>query len=96
MRESSGWLDPPGLRGLQRSARAIDQVGNGRMEVQTRVGNVERRRQAMFDIEAVGIDAERAQLDHQTQPERSDEAHRRTWREPAGAKIQRTAKTGVK
>src|SRR5271166_745088 len=43
------------------------------MEVQTRVGNVERRRQAMLDVEAVWIDAERAQLDHQTQPERSDD-----------------------
>src|SRR5271157_6433194 len=43
------------------------------MEVKTGGGNVERRGQALFDVEPVWIDAKRVELDHQAQSQRGDD-----------------------
>ena len=56
---------------LDNLPRSIDQVGDGGVEVEFRLGHVKPRRQPAFDIETRGLDAQGAKLYHEAHQEQS-------------------------
>ncbi len=56
---------------LENLPRPIDQVGDGGVEVEFRLGHVKSRWQAVFDIETRGFDAQGAKLYHEPHQEQS-------------------------